>query len=164
MLSKTRGSEKRCFYFDPWNLLVTEGSHAVAASHIVDRSAPFKVQTTRMSSPSLRNNMVIGLQAPMRRKNSRNWTARITDRTLRKRVKTSTTGIIRVEGTALVVCTGTLPVGLQKIQGNCGSITNTANQGGNIILGAIPSFCMSDDFPTCASYIATDDLWGDTLE
>jgi hypothetical protein len=49
-------------------------------------------------------------------------------------------------------------------RGDCGQITTTANQGGYIILGAIPSFCMNDGSPTCASYIATDDLWGETLE
>lgn len=47
------------------------------------------------------------------------------------------------------------------IGGNCGSITDTANQGGDIILGALPSWCINDDFPTCVNYLATDDLWGD---
>jgi hypothetical protein len=49
-------------------------------------------------------------------------------------------------------------------KGNCGDIADTANNGGYIILGAIPSFCINDDFPKCASNIVTDDLWGTTLE
>jgi hypothetical protein len=49
-------------------------------------------------------------------------------------------------------------------KGNCGDIAFAANNVGFIILGAIPSFCINDDFPKCASNIVTDDLWGTTFE
>lgn len=45
-------------------------------------------------------------------------------------------------------------------QGNCGEITDKANQGGYIILGATPTFCMNDDFPRCTELYTIDDLWG----
>jgi len=53
--------------------------------------------------------------------------------------------------------------GPKLVKGDCSTITNTANQGGFIILGALPSWCMNDDFPTCANYLANDAVWGDTL-
>ena len=56
------------------------------------------------------------------------------------------------------------PDNRRLVQGDCARITTVANHPSyKVYFGAIPSYCMNDDFPTCASLIATDDVWGDNM-
>jgi hypothetical protein len=48
--------------------------------------------------------------------------------------------------------------------GSCAQMADFANAAASdVVLGALPSWCMNDDFPKCANYLANDDLWGDIL-